>query len=46
MELGHTLVIFRSLTLISAANGAPVLFARLLGTRFARVSDVSAFETA
>ena len=39
MELGHALVIFQSLILISAANGAPVLFARLLGTRFARPID-------
>jgi hypothetical protein len=39
MELGHALVIFQSLILISTANGAPVLFARLLGTRFARPID-------
>src|SRR5271168_5396155 len=39
MELGHALVIFQSLILISAANGAPVLLARLLGTRFARPID-------
>ena len=39
MELGHALVIFQSLILICAANGAPVLFARLLGTRFARPID-------
>jgi CDP-2,3-bis-(O-geranylgeranyl)-sn-glycerol synthase len=39
MESGHVLVIVRSLILISAANGAPVLFARLLGTRFARPID-------
>ena len=39
MELGHTLAILRSLILISAANGAPVLLARLLGTRFARPID-------
>ena len=39
MELGHALVIFQSLILISAANGAPVLCARLLGTRFARPID-------
>ncbi len=39
MELGHILAILRSLILISAANGAPVLFARLLGTRFARPID-------
>ncbi|MBV8442966.1 MAG: CDP-archaeol synthase [Hyphomicrobiales bacterium] len=39
MELGHTLAILRSLMLVCAANGAPVLFARLLGTRFARPID-------
>ena len=39
MELGHALVIFQSLVLISAANGVPVLLARLLGTRFARPID-------
>ena len=39
MESGHTLAILRSLILISAANGAPVLLARLLGTRFARPID-------
>ena len=39
MELGHSVVIFQSLILIGAANGAPVLFARLLGTRFARPID-------
>jgi len=39
MESGHILAILRSLILISAANGAPVLFARLLGTRFARPID-------
>jgi hypothetical protein len=39
MELGHALIIFQSLILISAANGAPVLFARLLGTRFAHPLD-------
>ena len=39
MELGHSLVIFQSLILIGTANGAPVLFARLLGTRFARPID-------
>jgi CDP-diglyceride synthetase len=39
MELGHALVIFQSLILISTANGAPVLLARLLGTRFARPID-------
>jgi len=36
---GHPLAILQSLILISAANGAPVLFARLLGTRFARPID-------
>jgi hypothetical protein len=39
MELGHPLVIVRSLILITAANGAPILSARLLGTRFARPID-------
>ena len=39
MESGHVLLILRSLILISAANGAPVLLARLLGTRFARPID-------
>ena len=39
MESGHALVILRSLILISVANGAPVLFTRLLGTRFARPID-------
>ncbi len=39
MGSGHALVILRSLILITAANGAPVLFARLLGTRFARPID-------
>jgi CDP-diglyceride synthetase len=39
MESGHALAILRSLILIGAANGAPVLFARLLGTRFARPID-------
>ena len=39
MELGHALVIVRSLILITAANGAPILSARLLGTRFARPID-------
>ena len=31
----HALAILQSLILISAANGAPVLFALLLGARFA-----------
>jgi hypothetical protein len=35
----HALAILQSLILISAANGAPVLFARLLGARFAHPSD-------
>jgi CDP-archaeol synthase len=39
MELGHPLVIVRSLILITAANGAPILSARLAGTRFARPID-------
>jgi len=39
MESGHILAILRSLIPISAANGAPVLFARLLGTHFARPID-------
>lgn len=39
MELGHALAILQSLILISAANGAPVLLARLLGTHFARPID-------
>jgi CDP-diglyceride synthetase len=36
---GHPLAILQSLILIIAANGVPVLFARLLGTRFARPID-------
>jgi CDP-diglyceride synthetase len=40
MEMfAHALAILQSLILISAANGAPVLFARLLGPRFARPID-------
>ena len=39
MELAHALAIIQSLILISAANGAPLLFARLLGARFARPID-------
>jgi hypothetical protein len=35
----HTLAILQSLILTSAANGAPVLFARLLGARFAHPID-------
>jgi CDP-archaeol synthase len=31
MELGHALVVLRSLVLIVVANGGPVLFARMLG---------------
>jgi hypothetical protein len=39
MESGHALVILQSLILITAANGAPVLLALLLGTRFAGPID-------
>jgi hypothetical protein len=35
----HVLAILQGLILISAANGAPVLFARLLGERFAHPID-------
>ena len=35
----HAPAILQSLVLISAANGAPVLFARMLGARFARPID-------
>ena len=35
----HPLAILQSLILISAANGAPVLLARLLGARFAHPID-------
>ena len=35
----HALAMLQSLILISAANGAPVLFARLLGARFAHPID-------
>ena len=35
----HTSVVLQSLILVSAANGAPVLFAQLLGARFARPVD-------
>ena len=39
MEFDHAVVVVQSLILITAANGAPVLFARLLGARFARPID-------
>ena len=39
MELGHTVVVLQSLILISAANGAPVVSARMLGRRFADPID-------
>ena len=39
MEFDHALIFLQSLILICAANGAPVLFALLLGTRFARPID-------
>ena len=39
LELGHTVVVLQSLILIAVANGGPVLFARLLGTRFAARID-------
>jgi len=35
----HTLAILQCLVPVSAANAAPVLFARILGTRFARPID-------
>jgi CDP-2,3-bis-(O-geranylgeranyl)-sn-glycerol synthase len=35
----HAVAILQSLILISAANAAPVLFERVLGTRFARPID-------
>ena len=35
----HSLAILQSLVLVGAANGAPVLLARLLGPRFARPID-------
>jgi CDP-diglyceride synthetase len=35
----HALAILQSLILVSTANGAPLLFARSLGTRFARPID-------
>ena len=34
MELGHASVVLPSLILIAVANGAPVVFARMLGRRF------------
>ena len=39
MELGHAVVVLRSLILIVVANGGPVLFARMLGRRFADPID-------
>ena len=39
MELGHTVVVLQSLILISAANGAPVVSARMLGRHFAGPID-------
>lgn len=39
MELGHAVVVLRSLILIAIANGGPVLFARMLGRRFADPID-------
>ena len=39
MELGHTAVVLQSLILIAVANGGPVLFARMLGRRFAAPID-------
>ena len=39
MELGHAVVVLRSLILIAVANGGPVLFARMLGRRFADPID-------
>ena len=35
----HASAVFQSLILVTAANGAPVLFAQLLGPRFARPVD-------
>jgi hypothetical protein len=35
----HASAVIQSLIVVSAANGAPVLFARLLGARFARAVD-------
>jgi hypothetical protein len=39
MELGHTIAVLQSLILLSAANGAPVVSARMLGRRFAGPID-------
>jgi CDP-archaeol synthase len=39
MELGHAVVVLRSLILIVVANGGPVLLARMLGRRFADPID-------
>ena len=39
MELGHASVVLPSLILIAVANGAPVVFARMLGRRFAAPID-------
>jgi hypothetical protein len=39
MELGHPVVVLQSLILIAVANGGPVLFARMLGRRFADPID-------
>ena len=39
MELCHTVIVLQSLILISAANGAPVVSARMLGGRFAGPID-------
>ena len=39
MELSHASVVLPSLILIVVANGAPVVFARLLGRRFADPID-------
>ena len=39
MEFAHALVILQSLILIAVANGGPVLFARMLGRRFAGPID-------
>ena len=39
MELGHTVVVLPSLILIVVANGAPVVFARMLRGKALRRSD-------
>ena len=39
MELGHAVVVLRSLILIAVANGGPVLSERMLGRRFADPID-------